>query len=409
MLKRGKTGLYLQKLIKELRRLLYPYCAINLKETKRNTLKDFLNIVDVYGLSHMFALTNTQKASYLRLARMPSGPTITFQIEKYCLAADLFREDITTKNLSKTFNSAPILIINGFSNTSVPIKYLEAIQIVSTMFQSVFPAINPNEFKSYQAKKVVLLNLNLIKNKKDELEPVFELRHYDIDFERSSSKKTISNILNNKKTDFSNYNNIADYILNQTGFTDVSDNEGIDTNLNLIEEKKNKLSREEKKKLKISKLEGNYTNDDNNENLKNNNKTYTDNQTKVKIHEIGPRLNLKLVKIEEGFFKGNVAFHKFVVKSKKEIYEKSKEIKEKKEEKQKRREEQEANVKRKEEEKFNKLPEEKQKKILEKREQQEKLLNKKRRIELKEKKDADKQVVMSKSDVNYINKLKKGK
>lgn len=39
----------------------------------------------------------------------------------------------------------------------------------------------------------------------------------------------------------------------------------------------------------------------------------------IKLHELGPRLRLKLLKIEEGFCRGNVVFHSIVQKSKAEI------------------------------------------------------------------------------------------
>ena len=39
----------------------------------------------------------------------------------------------------------------------------------------------------------------------------------------------------------------------------------------------------------------------------------------LKLHELGPRLRLKLVKIEEGLCRGNVVFHSYIKKSKKEI------------------------------------------------------------------------------------------
>ena len=41
----------------------------------------------------------------------------------------------------------------------------------------------------------------------------------------------------------------------------------------------------------------------------------------LKLHELGPRLRLSLMKIEEGIARGNVVFHKFIKKSKKEIKE----------------------------------------------------------------------------------------
>ena len=39
----------------------------------------------------------------------------------------------------------------------------------------------------------------------------------------------------------------------------------------------------------------------------------------IKLHELGPRLRLKLIKIEEGLCRGNVVMHAFVQRSKAEI------------------------------------------------------------------------------------------
>jgi ribosome biogenesis protein SSF1/2 len=57
----------------------------------------------------------------------------------------------------------------------------------------------------------------------------------------------------------------------------------------------------------------------------------------LKLHELGPRLRLSLVKIEEGLGRGNVVFHKFIKKSKKEIKEQMDEVKKKRELKQQRK------------------------------------------------------------------------
>ena len=44
-----------------MRLVMYPYTAINLQESSSNSIKDFLSIKDVYGLSHMMIFTNTEK------------------------------------------------------------------------------------------------------------------------------------------------------------------------------------------------------------------------------------------------------------------------------------------------------------------------------------------------------------
>lgn len=62
---------------------MYPNTAINLKEKKQNALKDFLSITSIYGVSHMMLFTSTEKANYVRFAKTPQGPTITFKINGY--------------------------------------------------------------------------------------------------------------------------------------------------------------------------------------------------------------------------------------------------------------------------------------------------------------------------------------
>jgi hypothetical protein len=81
--------------------------------------------------------------------------------------------------------------------------------------------------------------------------PFIEFRHYDIDIEKYSIKKTISNIINNKKTNLSNFDNIADYILKQSGFTSGSDNEGDLGVCEMIKDEQIKTEKEDEDKIKI--------------------------------------------------------------------------------------------------------------------------------------------------------------
>ena len=305
---------------------MYPYTAINAKESKSNSIKDFLSLVDVYGLSHMIMLTNTEKASYMRLAKMPRGPTITLKLMKYSLATDIFNHltdlDKTAKPLTKSFNHVPLVIMNGF-NKEIPEEYKLMVETTGILIQSFFPPLNLNEIQLKNCKRVVLFNLKM------ENEPVIEFRHYDIDIEKHSIKKTISNIINNKKTDLSKFKNISDYILKQSGFTSCSENEEGNA-VDIIED---------------------ITNEDN--------------KVKVRLCEIGPRLEMKVVKIEEGFLKGNIIYHSYIKKSKKEIKEIMNVIKEKKIKKKERINEQNSNIAKKEEEAYNKLTDE-QKELLDK-------------------------------------------
>jgi len=313
---------------------MYPYTAINLKESKMNSIKDFLSIVDVYGLSHMLMLTKTSKRSYLRLAKMPRGPTVTFRIEDYTLAADLFDYNSNTlkvnaKPLTKSFNHMPLVIMNGFNSPKITEEFVEPVKVVGMLIQSFFPPINLNEIQLKKCKRVVLFNLNFEEDSDGKCVPYVEFRHYDIDIEKHSIKKTISNIINNKKTDLSNFRNISEYILRQSGYTSCSDNE--DPNLGVCSVIKDEEMKSEKVKQNA---EGNDDDKD---------------KIKVKLYELGPRFNLKIHKIEEGFLKGNILYHSLMKKSKKEIKELMEKLKNKKKLKKIRKTEQENNISKKKE------------------------------------------------------------
>ena len=301
-----------------MRLVMYPYTFINLKESSKNNIKDFLSLVDIYGLSHMMMFTNTDKHSYLHFAKMPKGPTVTFVIDKYCLSSDIFSHtDKDQKPLTKNFGHIPLLIMNGFNNTKISEEFEAPMKIVSMMFQSFFPPVNLGEVQMKKFKRVVLVNLNINNNNTPEL----EFRHYDIDIQKYSVKKTISNLINNlgKTKDLSNFNNISDYILKHTGYSSCSDNE---------EEGKCEIINEKNK---------------------------TNEKTQIKLKEIGPRLNLSIFKIQEGFFKGNVVYHSLIKKSKKEIHEILIEKKTKEKEKKERQKLQDKNVKEKEIQKQEKI------------------------------------------------------
>ena len=89
IIKRGKIGIFLKELLQNLRELMYPFTAIKLKESKKNSLKDFLGVAGQYGGTHMMILTQTEKANYIRLIKNPKGPTITLKIDEYALSKDV--------------------------------------------------------------------------------------------------------------------------------------------------------------------------------------------------------------------------------------------------------------------------------------------------------------------------------
>lgn len=70
----------------------------------------------------------------------------------------------------------------------------------------------------------------------------------------------------------------------------------------------------------------------------------SEHQRAVKLAEIGPRIEMKLMKIQEGFCEGNVIYHAYMEKTKEQVKETGARIKKRTDEKTKRKMEQEANV-----------------------------------------------------------------
>lgn len=111
--------MYLKDLQRDMREIMYPYTASKLKESSRNTIKDFMSAAGIFGVSHMLMFTQTELANYLRIIKNPRGPTLSFRIDNYTLARDVVKFVQETKKNSKIFSTTlqtpPLLIMNGFS------------------------------------------------------------------------------------------------------------------------------------------------------------------------------------------------------------------------------------------------------------------------------------------------------
>ena len=65
---------------------MYPNTAHQLKEGKYIPIKSYLNAAKVFNVSHLILLTNTEKANYIKFAKLPDGPTLTYRIENFSLS-----------------------------------------------------------------------------------------------------------------------------------------------------------------------------------------------------------------------------------------------------------------------------------------------------------------------------------
>lgn len=263
---RGKLPGSLKQLQADLRKLMLPYTALKLKEKKRNNLKDFLNVAGPMGVTHFLMLSKTATAPYLRVAKTPQGPTLTFKIHEYSLAIDVARSQLRPRCPKDLFSNSPLIVLSGFG------KEERHLSLVTTVFQNIFPAIDINTVKLSSCQRIVLLNYN--KDTK-----LIDFRHYSIRLQPVGVSRRIRKFVQNHQVP--NLRDLADVsdFLTKAGYGSESEADDEAAHVSLPSD----LGRVNR----------------------------STNKSAVKLQELGPRMSLQLIKIEEGLCTGGVMFSEY--------------------------------------------------------------------------------------------------
>jgi ribosome biogenesis protein SSF1/2 len=81
------------------------------KERARNKLRDFLTLAPALGVSHLMSISMAPVAPMLRLVRLPSGPSLTFRIERYALCKDVRAGSKHARAIGLEYLSPPLVCI----------------------------------------------------------------------------------------------------------------------------------------------------------------------------------------------------------------------------------------------------------------------------------------------------------
>ncbi|KAJ4897483.1 Peter Pan-like protein [Raphanus sativus] len=247
----------------DLRKLMLPYTALSLKEKKRNTLRDFLNVSGPMGVTHFLMLKKTASALSLRVARTPQGPTLTFKIHQYSLASDIAQSQTRPRCPPDLFKSPPLIVLSGFGTQELHLK------LATIMFQNIFPAIDINTVKLSTCQRLVLLNYN--KDTK-----LIDFRHYSIRLQPVGVSRKLRNFVQTHKApDLRNLQDVSDFIT-KAGYGSESEGDEEAATVTLSSD----LGRVNKGSTKSA----------------------------VKLQEIGPRMTMQLVRVEEGLCSGGIIF-----------------------------------------------------------------------------------------------------
>ena len=263
----------MHRLMMDMRSVLEPNTASQLKVRKTNVIKDFVSIASVFHVSHMMMFTKTEKNIFLRLGRVPHGPTLIFRVCQYTLGKDV-RSSLRRPMMNqKLFRRAPLLVMNAFQTEKHP-----HLKLVTTMFKTLFPTIDVNRIRLNQLKRCLLLNYD---SEKDEI----EFRQYAVKVKPVGLSKPVKKLVTSKKIpNLSRLRSFDDIMDQEQGFTSESEGE--------LDEVEDQRHVELPQPIRSR---GNMLFE----------------KSAIRCVEIGPRMTLQLVKVQEGMCDGAILHSKF--------------------------------------------------------------------------------------------------
>ncbi|KIK63699.1 hypothetical protein GYMLUDRAFT_259392 [Collybiopsis luxurians FD-317 M1] len=333
VVKHGQVGHSVSQLVKDMRKVMEPNTASRLKERNRNKLKDYLTLAPALHVTHLLAFTLTDIAPSMRIVRLSNGPTLSFRVERYSLMKDILNTSKHAKSIGMEYLTPPLLVLASFpppGPTTPP-----HLPLVMKAFQSLFPSLSPQTLTLSSARRVILVAYNPDRGTVDFRHYIITVKPYGVSkrvrrvLEGASSKSSSGSVL-----DLGNEKDVADFLLRKRG--EPGPDGGYESAASSTES--------------VAGDDGDTVNLADDYVGRNNRKGQ---RRAVRLDEVGPRLELRLVKITEGVpgKDSSVIYHEFVKKSKKEIVAQQAAHAAKEKLRKERREEQERNVARKNAEK----------------------------------------------------------
>jgi len=273
---RGKVGKFVKDLTSDFRQVMEPFTASNVKVRPKNVIKDFVQVAGVMKVSHLVMFTKTVRGPYMKIGRFPRGPTITFAVENYSLGKDVRSSLKRQVTYAKQYANHALLIMNNFTGSEDG----KSLELVESMFQNLFPSINPHKVKVGSIRRCVLMNYN--KDTK-----LIDFRHYTIKMMPVGICKGTKKIVQGKVPNLGKCADIGEFIDKGGG---LSESEA-----------------EEDETSHVSAPSGVSVRG-----------VVSGATSSVRLVELGPRLSLRLVKIEEGLLDGEILHHEFVEKTEEE-------------------------------------------------------------------------------------------
>ncbi|XP_020850627.1 suppressor of SWI4 1 homolog isoform X2 [Phascolarctos cinereus] len=272
---RGPAGPGVRQLSLDVRRVMEPYTASSLQVRRRNSLKDCVAVAGPLGVSHFLIFSKTEKNVTFRLIRLPGGPTLTFRVTKYSLVRDVVSSLRRHRMHEQQFSHPPLLVLNGFGPHGLHVK------LTASVFQNMFPSINVHKVNLNCVKRCLLLSY-------DPDSQELQFRHY-LKVVPVGASRGMKKLLQEKFPDMSRLEDVSELLATGAGLSESEaepDGEHNVTELPQAYAGRGNMKAE---------------------------------QSAVRLTEIGPRITMQLIKIQEGLGDGSVLYHGLVHKSEEEL------------------------------------------------------------------------------------------
>lgn len=305
----SKVDVATAELIQDLRRLMGPYTATNLKEKRSNRMKDYTSVAGSLGVSHLLGVSQTQTSTVMRIAKIGTGPTLHFKANEIKSVNSVRALQKKPYDSTSSYATPPLVVLNDFGQAGA-----QHVQLMRATFQHMYPSIDVEKIHLKDARRVVLFHYR----KEDDK---VEMRHYAIRSSNVGVSKQVKSLLKGKLPKLGDLEDVSEYIDGGVGLAGLSDSEAEDEGAQLdLPQKNTKRGHEHMQ------------------------------QAALKLTEIGPRMTLELFKVEKDVCEGDILYHKFVTKSEEAARQTKQRLEAAASLKAQRRATQEENVKRKREE-----------------------------------------------------------
>jgi ribosome biogenesis protein SSF1/2 len=261
------------ELVRDIRKMMSPYTATNLRERSFNRMKDYAAVAGKLAVSHLITISQTKSNIILRIARSPNGPTLHFKVQKYSLSKHVRLLQKRPFDSAAAFSTSPLVVLNNFGQCEE-----SHVKLMRVTFQNMFPAINIKTIKLTDCRRVVLYHYN----KED---GTVEMRHYAIKANPVGINRSVKKVLESKIPDLGNLEDISEYIHGQ-GLGAASDSEAEDESTRVV--LPDRFSGQGNAKLQ---------------------------QSAMKLIELGPRLTMDIFKVEKEIGEGDILYHKYETKT----------------------------------------------------------------------------------------------